>query len=296
MISFWQSIVLSTLFLSAISSPTPQDQQQQRRRDQQQQQPPKPSNVPTDVEGFQRLLADIDDSSIHSALHHWSSKFQDGIFSHDRTALEAVHSENAPLATSLLRLAKRQSDNNTTIPSSNPPSSTTDEPESDTPSTSEPESPTVAPSTSEGIILPVSTRTTATRAPTTTAVPVSTPSSATPVATSDDRIVYSVSASSGASQGSLTTVEITSELISYAPSSSIVLSTLTLPNGGLSTQTSITVVDSPVTGGTLGAPVVTATGGANSPTLQEGVASATRAVWKELVAVLGGAVVIGLAM
>lgn len=298
MIFLWRSIVLSTLILSAVSSPTPQDHQQQRR------QAPNPSKAPSDVEGFQRLLADLDETSIHRALHLWSSKFKDGVFSHDRTALEAVHSENPPLATSLLHLAKRQNNNTTTtIPTSPSDPSPTDvesvtesDDNDDTSTSSPPQSSTPNPLTSEGIIQPISTRTTATRVPTTTAVPVSTPASATPIATSDNRVIFSVTPSSGASQGALTTVDVTSETISFTPSSSIVLSTLTLPDGQLSTQTSVTVVDAPVTGGTLGAPDVTATGGANTPTLQQGVASATRGVWKELVVVLGGAVVMGLAM
>lgn len=55
------------------------------------------------------------------------------------------------------------------------------------------------------------------------------------------------------------------------------------------------MVDAPVTGGNIGAPAATETGGQSNPQLQS-VASATRGYWKEVVAVVGGAVVMGLAM
>ncbi|ERF76925.1 hypothetical protein EPUS_02637 [Endocarpon pusillum Z07020] len=268
-----QTLVLSTLFLSALSSPTRPDQQQQQQRHEQE---AAPTHGPARLEEFQALLAEVDESSIHSALHLWSSKFKDGVFSHDR--------KTPPLATSLLHIAKRQSNNNTTTAPSSPEPSTASPTESDSPTsqsdspspssdspsspsaTEETQSPAPPPQTSDGVILPVSSRTTATRAPTTQAVPVSTPPSATPIATTDGRVVFSVSAAAGSSgnsgnsgsssgtvAGGLVTVEASSELVSFSPSSSTVLSTFTLPDGRLSTQTSVTVVDAPVTGGGLGA-------------------------------------------
>lgn len=290
MIFLRHSLVLSTFILSALSSPTLPEQRKQ------QQEPHNPSRG-SPQEEFQRLLAEIDESSIHAALHRWSSKFQDGVFNRDRTALEAIHAENAPVATSLIRLAKRQ-DNTTISTSASPdPPPTTTSPDDDTPSTTpEPDSPSTSntspappPATSNGVIQPVTTRTTATRAPTTQAVAVSTPPSATPIATTSGRVVFSVSNSQ------LTTVEASEEVVSFTPASSTVLSTFTLPDGQLSTQTSVTVVDAPVTGGGVGAPAATGAGAGN-PGLQQGIASATRSVWKEVVAVVGGAVVMGLAM
>ena len=56
-----------------------------------------------------QIIDNVDESSIHSILHKLAPKFKHGIFSKDRNAIEQVHSENPPLATSLLSLARRQS-------------------------------------------------------------------------------------------------------------------------------------------------------------------------------------------
>lgn len=293
-----QLIVLSVLLLAVLSSPTRQQPQD----------PQDPSHHPAEGEDFQRLLADVDENSIHSALHRWSSKFQDGVFSRDRTALEAIRSENAPIATSLLHLAKRQASNDTvtTTPSSSaepsePPPSSTPAPPLPESSESGSQTPDAPPETSSDVVSPPASTdvtTPATRAPTTEAVPVSTPSAAVPIATSEGRIVFSVSASGGSS-GRLTTVDATSKVVSFGrPSSSLVLSTITLPDGSLSTQTSVTFVDAPITagGGGAGQSNPTATDGGGAPGLQNGVASATKGLWKEVVAVMGGAVVMGLAI
>src|SRR2546421_8342831 len=64
--------------------------------------------VAIDSDSFYRLMDDVGENSIHSILHSLVPKYRHGVFSKDSKALEQVHSEDPPLATSLLRLAKRQ--------------------------------------------------------------------------------------------------------------------------------------------------------------------------------------------
>ena len=67
-----------------------------------------------DREAFQRLLEQVDPPALHAALHDYSpKKFQHGIFKEDQTAIEAVHQDDAPLATSIALLARRQDAANT---------------------------------------------------------------------------------------------------------------------------------------------------------------------------------------
>lgn len=69
-----------------------------------------------DMAAFQQLLKEVDENALHAALHDYSpTKFKHGVFREDRTALEAVHQENAAVATKLISLAKRANEpNNTT--------------------------------------------------------------------------------------------------------------------------------------------------------------------------------------
>ncbi|MCJ1294473.1 hypothetical protein MMC34_006031 [Xylographa carneopallida] len=71
----------------------------------------------SDIEAFQQLLEQVDAPALHAALHDYSpKKFKHGIFKEDQTAVEAIHRDDAPLATSILSLAKRQeSGNNTSL-------------------------------------------------------------------------------------------------------------------------------------------------------------------------------------
>jgi len=89
---------------------------------------PEPSSGPETIakkvdlnKSFQDLLNALPEESLHTALHNHHPKFQDGIYEHDRTAVEKVHSEDPSLATRLLSAAKveliRRQGNNT-IPSS----------------------------------------------------------------------------------------------------------------------------------------------------------------------------------
>jgi len=205
----------------------------------------------SNYEEFQRLLENIPDRSIHSVLHS-VSKFQDGVFSKDRSAIEHVHSENPKLATRLVHIAKRQGGTNgtTTAPTSKPPP------------------------------------------PTTTLVAPTTPKSATAVATSNGAVVFS---SSG---GGLVTLSSSKAVVSFTPVTSSILQIFTRPDGSLSTSTSVTIVNAPVTG-TIGPPTGTAGAGASgtgNPSLQSGAATPSRGHLKELALMMGGAAAVAMAL
>ena len=58
---------------------------------------------------FQQLLNTVDPSALHEVLHeNLKDKYRHGVFHEDRTALEAIHHQNAAAAESLVELAKRQ--------------------------------------------------------------------------------------------------------------------------------------------------------------------------------------------
>ena len=62
-----------------------------------------------DAAAFQKLLDQVDPPALHAALHDYSPrKFKHGVFREDRTAVEAVHRDDAPLATTIVSVAKRQ--------------------------------------------------------------------------------------------------------------------------------------------------------------------------------------------
>jgi len=203
---------------------------------------------PVDYQKFQELLAGVDESSIHSALHKWSDKFRDGIFSKDRTAIEAVHSENPRLATKLVHLAKRAGSNSTTTHQSSTPSHT----------------PTTTASEESSSTLPA-------------------------IATSTVAETITTTDASG-SQTTLTS--------SFRRVSSLVLQTITGDNGQQSTVTGFTVVNLPATSiqtptGEAGA---TATSGNGNPSLQSGAAVASSNYRREMLAMVGGAVAVAMAM
>lgn len=100
------------------------------------------------------------------------------------------------------------------------------------------------------------------------------------------------------SGGGLVTVASSIAFVTYRRSSEEVLSTFTLPNGQLTTATSVVVVNAPITGsvetaaGTAGAAQTTGAGAG----LQSGAARASQGYLKELALVLGGAAVVGMAL
>ena len=57
-------------------------------------------------QAFQDLLNALPEESLHAALHNHHPKFQDGVWEHDRSAVENVHKEDPPLATKLVAAAK----------------------------------------------------------------------------------------------------------------------------------------------------------------------------------------------
>ncbi|KAI9764217.1 MAG: hypothetical protein M1840_008607 [Geoglossum simile] len=64
---------------------------------------------------FQILLNSVPEDRLHAVLHDYDpTKFKHGVFQEDRTAMEAVHRNNPAVATKLIHLAKRQSNNTTT--------------------------------------------------------------------------------------------------------------------------------------------------------------------------------------
>ena len=82
---------------------------------------------------FQELLAVLPADSLHAALHkHVDGKFKDGVYEHDRIAVEKVHNEDPGRATKVLaeaalHLLKRQNGNDT-IPTTTSPTTTTNIP------------------------------------------------------------------------------------------------------------------------------------------------------------------------
>lgn len=251
-------LVLGTLLFTALASQTVQ-----------------PADTVVDWDLFHRLADNVDESSIHSILHKLAPKFKHGVFSKDRRAIEQVHSENPLLATSLLSLARRQS--NTTTTNSAAVSSAA--------SVSSQEA-----SLSSALAASSALTASTVPAPTTLALAPTTPNGATAVATNTGEVVYS---SSG---GGLVTVASSIAFVTYQRSSQEVLSTYTL-NGQLTTATSVVVVNAPITasvetaGGTAGA--AQTTGGAG---LQSGAACASQGHLKEIVLMLSGAAVVAMAL
>lgn len=220
------------------------------------------------VEAFQKLLNEVDPPALHSALHeHSPKKFAHGMFREDRTAVEAIHREDPPLAQSIVMLAKRQVVSNSTAQSSS--------------------SPPVATSTSSVGLTSGSTPVTSLASPTVS----STRGSATASAATNSA---ATSAASSVSQSSVTSTAKSSVVTTLPTRTTITVQTSTLPNGSHSVVTQTTLLGGDVLG-------TTPTGNAGvqgsstpSPGLQTGGATRTGNVFKEMLCVFGGAV--GMAM
>merc|ERR1711881_215895 len=103
------------------------------------------SSVPVEFD-FQELLAVLPAESLHAALHKHHDKFQDGVYEHDRIAVEKVHNEDPGTATKVLaeaalHLLKRQNGTEpaptttrTTTTAAPPPQTTTSRSSTVTPS------------------------------------------------------------------------------------------------------------------------------------------------------------------
>ncbi|KAG0645269.1 hypothetical protein D0Z07_8860 [Hyphodiscus hymeniophilus] len=67
------------------------------------------SAEPAEESRFQQLLNAVDPTALHEFLHEiMKGKYQHGVFREDKTAVEALHKQNAEVAGSLVELAKRQ--------------------------------------------------------------------------------------------------------------------------------------------------------------------------------------------
>jgi len=265
MVGLRQALVVSTLLLGVLSSPYHHEQE----------------NSIVDWDQFHAILDSIDTAAIHHALHSLSPKFKDGVFSKDRSAIEQVHSENPAIASKLVHIARRNTGNST---SSTPAPS---------PSTPE-QSSAVAQSSSRAasVSSALSSAIYASTVPpaTTIVVAPTTPHSATPVATTSDAVIFS---SFG---GGLVTVTSSAEAVDFTPSTSTHFFYTTLPNGRLQTQTSVVIVNAPMThdGGDAQAATGSAgsaatTGSSSNPGLQSGASRLTRGFVTEIVLMLGGA-------
>ena len=274
-----------------------------------------------DVVTFRQLLEQVDPPSLHEALHNYSpKKFQHGMFQEDRSAVEVIHKTEPNLATSIINLArrtnndikpefvKRQDISNGTTPAT-------------TSANNSPESATTP-------ISPVAPISTASAEETSATAPVvvattSTDTNGTPVVGSVTSTPTAAPITEGGSSISLTAGEVVTTTngvglivistvgggartvtpskgsspttsIPAGAETSVAYQTSTLPNGSKSVVTAVTIVNGAnkageTPSGTAG--VATTTTG-SSPGLQTGDATMTRGWGREMLCVVGGAVVV----
>ncbi|KAI9673346.1 MAG: hypothetical protein M1829_004113 [Trizodia sp. TS-e1964] len=176
---------------------------------------------------FQQLLNTVSEDTLHAMLHlHLPPKYQHGVFPKDKAAIEAVHNVDPPMATRLLRLAKRQNVTSTSssILTSSVLSTTSLTSSSSTPSPSSSQSLTgsVTSSASSNLSTSLSTSSSSSSSPD------------TQTTSSSSSAASSISSDSGI------TTSTTSRVLSST--TSLILSTTTLSNGDRSTVTQVTVV------------------------------------------------------
>ncbi|RMZ79305.1 hypothetical protein DV737_g3435, partial [Chaetothyriales sp. CBS 132003] len=171
------------------------------------------------------LLDTIDDTILHGVLHQLSPKFQDGIFSKDRSAIEHVHSEAPAIATKLVHIAiKRQASNST--------ATTTSSQATTTPLNQASAISSALSSEIEASTVPAAT---------TVVVPPTAPADATSITTEDGGVVYSTIG------GGLVTLTSSAVSVKFTPSTSTHIFYSTLADGDVETSTSVVVVNAPVT-------------------------------------------------
>lgn len=311
-INFLQLLLVALLVLSAVAADGKPDVSQS--------------------ESLQDALDDLNAASFHDALHVLSAKFRHGIFQTDLHAAEALQDEEPTIA-SLMRLAKR--DNATASPeATSVPLTTAVEPTSETTSeaTSAPTTEqTTAPTTTEQptTSVPTTEKTTAeptTSVETTTSVPQTTekttsktteqpttapsttsstsshttaePTTASVPTTSQTTqhttSVPSTLSTATSSSSSTSSHESTSHSTEHTSQTSLTTSTFkstsTRADGSFTTLTSVTVITP-----------AAATGGSETnaarPGLQTGNAAApTAGVAREVVAMVGGAMMVAMAL
>lgn len=245
MLGLRKILVISTFLLGALSSPrhTPED-----------------DNSLVNWDTFQALLDSIDPAALHSVLHSLSPKFQDGVFSKDRSAIEHVHSENPIVASKLVHIAKKRQESNSTTTASSTTAST--------PAQSSAEEQSSSRAASVSSILSSAILASTVPGATTVTVAPAAPASATAIATTDGAVVFSTVG------GGLVTLTSSAIGVSFSPSTSTHLYYTTLPDGSISTSTSVVVVNAPITDSpdATGAAGAAATTGGN-PGLQDAAAS-----------------------
>lgn len=241
-----QILIFATFLLSALVSAAPQSN----------------DDSIVDWGKLSSLLDTIDNNVLHSVLHNLSPKFRDGVFSHDRAAIEHVHATNPPLASKLVYIAKRQ--NNGTTTAARAPTTTSIAPVAATISD-------VLSSLIVASTVPV---------PTTIRLAPSTASNEVAVSTVPGGVVFSTLGGGGVVTKTSSAVG-----VSFTRSTSTHIFTYTASDGSIQTSTSLIVVNAPVTATAVqtGAQGAQASGAG----LQNG---ATRHTSNELSALLSAAV------
>lgn len=237
-----KALVFGTLVLGVLSSPRHTEEDDR-------------SLVNWDT--FQALLDTIDPAALHSVLHSLSPKFQDGVFSKDRAAIEHVHSENPVIASKLAHLARKRQVSNSTI-------TTTSSSTASTPSQSSAESQSSSRAASISSVLSSAILASTVPGATTVTVAPSTPPSATAVQTTSGAVVFSTVG------GGLVTLTSSAVGVRFTPSTSTHLYYTTLPDGSVQTSTSVVVVNAPVTD----SPDATSAAGAAATTGSPGLQNA----------------------
>lgn len=280
----------------------------------------------SDYETFQRLLEQADPPSLHAALHDHSPKFKHGMFREDKSAVEFIHRDDASLATSIIKLAKRQEILNGTFTSAVPTDSPTPIVESATvtsvPGDRTSESGASIPNTEstatpDSTILPGSITSTGTESAPDATSDVPSLASSTDSPSRRAGSVFTFTDSSGVIvittvSGDATTIGTVTPSPSATPSdsgstvssgasvtskpasrSSVFVRYTTLPDGSKSTVTAVTVVpggdDSPTPTGEAGVGLSTRTG-TSVPGVQTGVAARTGSMAMGMLCMIGGAV------
>ena len=269
-----------------------------------------------EITAFRQLLDQVDPPSLHEALHNYSpKKFQHGMFQEDRTAVEVIRKTQPNLATSIINLAKRSNnderaefvkrqDNGTTP-------ATTSANNSPQPATTRvnpvaPISTAPSPEATSAAVSPVVVATTST-APngspvvgsiTTTPSPTAAESislTAGQVITSTNGVGLTIISTVGGGARTITpTKGASSTNAAAAAQTSVAYQTSTLANGSKSVVTATTVIpganqEGQTPSGTAG---VGTTSTGSSPGLQTGEGAMTRSWGKEMLCVVGGAVVV----
>jgi hypothetical protein len=269
----------------------------------------------TPRESLQEALADIKATSFHDALHALSAKFRHGIFPTDLHAAEALQGEEPAIAT-LIRLAKRQNNataspetttsvagvttsqavTEPTTSEANPTTSaSTGEPTTSAQPTTTAEPTTSASSSSSTTTRSVSSDTTTTEPTTTASVPSTTQSAQTTHSTTTSvpstlTTAASTSSSSSSTTNGHSTTSTTHTTQNTSSYTSTYKSTTTMADGSVSTITSITIVHPTATGSSEGS------GSTARPGLQTGGASRTTDLTREVVAIIGGAVMVAMVL